>query len=1350
MKKVVLGSLTVLFVLSCGDSNQLEGEVGIAVRGMGQCVTAQLPQQLEAEDYCGFNESTPASNSGAGSSPACDRGDGVDIQTTVDDHASGNCNIGWTAAGEYLDYQLNSPGGQFDILLRAASDGAFTGRELAVALDGAGVGSVTFDGAGWQSFTDLIIAGVSIPPGQHDLRVTFVNGNTNLNHLEFIQVTGPPALIDEDFTAGAGVFTYADDLFLGTANPSYASGAATGGALEVLVGGVNGTDITNGMSGGWTASFTVAQAGSVDVRFDYTVTFPCAYEPDEIGQVLLAIDGTLVDSAGNNYLIQRDGGSNCNNSALSQSFQRTLSVAAGSHTIALGGYNNKKTTASELTTVTFDNVQVTAAAPAGPTCTDGIQNQDETDVDCGGATCSACMDGASCAANADCISGQCIVGTCQPSGNTITVIDATFNAGTQGFAYADDAFRGTSNPAYAAGTLTGGALQVVVGGIDNADITGMSGGWSNSFMLSSAATVDISFDYTVTYPCVYEPAETGEVLFSLDGALIGQGGPTVLDRDGGSNCNDTPLASSFSTSMALAAGSHDIVLGAYNSLKTYNNEFMTVSFDNVLVVANAAAPTPTCTDGIQNQDETDVDCGGANCGACADGLMCLVNADCTSGSCTGGVCQTVTGCFNGNIPMKVEAEDYCGFFESTPTVNSGAANFPACDRGDGVDMEATADDFSPNCNIGWTVPGEYWEYNIQSPGGGFEIFLRAASNATTALRELEVMIDGVVFGSVTYTGSGWQAFASYSVGTASLPPGPHTVRVTSLSGNTNFNHIDFVATGPTCSDGIQNQDETDVDCGGSTCGGCGVGDSCIVNGDCVSQNCTSNTCQPVAAANSFTGQYYAGTNFGTLVTTRSEAEIDFDWGMGAPAAGVPTDGFSVRWTGTIVPEFSEDYTFVVDSDDGVRLLIDGVAVIDDFNPRGLVEVRGGLNLTAGQSYSLTLEYLESTGSAQVRLEWESPSLPRRVIKPSAVGASGLSGLTPFGAFMGGSLPSTTPGQSTGVTTVNASNNLGTGLLLTMSRAPDSDLLYVGSRDGRIETVDPAAAPGAGTPFMDISARVWTGQDSGLLGMAFHPEFGQVGSPNRGYFYLYYVTEIGSTQFIRLSRFTRPDGQTVGNPASEFVLIQQRLGPTLHRGGGLLFGLDGFLYLSIGDLGWRSRTQTINDIFIGGVLRIDVDQDATRSHPIVTQLQPSDAQSFNQGYYIPNSNPWVGQTGVLEEFYAIGCRNPHRMSMDPVTGRILIGNVGSNTSDGLPTSHEEINEVVAGANFGWPFREAYADFAPRPTSADRHHSRPELRLSPLDRRLHYRGSRLSGVGATAAGGAVHSRGLHQQSSLGDGR
>src|SRR5690606_14114493 len=67
------------------------------------------------------------------------------------------------------------------------------------------------------------------------------------------------------------------------------------------------------------------------------------------------------------------------------------------------------------------------------------------------------------------------------------------------------------------------------------------------------------------------------------------------------------------------------------------------------------------------------------------------------------------------------------------------------------------------------------------------------------------------------------------------------------------------------------------------------------------------------------------------------------------------------------------------------------------------------------------------------------------------------------------------------------------------------------------------------------------------------------------------------------------------------------------------------------------------------------------------------------YFIPNDNPWVGEDGVLEEFYAIGLRNPHRMTLDAETGQAWIGDVGQ-------AHREEVNWLVKGANYQWPYKE----------------------------------------------------------------
>jgi glucose/arabinose dehydrogenase len=138
-----------------------------------------------------------------------------------------------------------------------------------------------------------------------------------------------------------------------------------------------------------------------------------------------------------------------------------------------------------------------------------------------------------------------------------------------------------------------------------------------------------------------------------------------------------------------------------------------------------------------------------------------------------------------------------------------------------------------------------------------------------------------------------------------------------------------------------------------------------------------------AEAAGFTGEYYDNMDFTTLVTTRPDPSIDFDWGTGAPAAGVGVDTFSVRWTGNVVPQFSETYTLYTVSDDGVRLWVNGALVIDNFTNHASTENTANIALVAGQSYAVKLEYFENGGGAVAKLHWSSPSTPRRPIPPGA-------------------------------------------------------------------------------------------------------------------------------------------------------------------------------------------------------------------------------------------------------------------------------------------------------------------------------------------------------------------------------
>ena len=449
-----------------------------------------------------------------------------------------------------------------------------------------------------------------------------------------------------------------------------------------------------------------------------------------------------------------------------------------------------------------------------------------------------------------------------------------------------------------------------------------------------------------------------------------------------------------------------------------------------------------------------------------------------------------------------------------------------------------------------------------------------------------------------------------------------------------------------------------------------------------------------SASAQFSAELFSGTDLTNFVVERSHPEIDFDWGEGVVDPAVGSDHLSIRWTGTVVPEFDELYTFYATSDDGFRLFVNGELLVDDWTVHPARETSGQQMLQAGVPVNIVAEYFEAENHAVARLEWSSASLSREVLEAQSVeevDPPGIDSLFPFAPFFGGVFPELTPG-ATGLAPVAVSANLGVGMILTITQG--DGVLYVGSRDGRVLEILPGSTSETGTSFLDISDRVWTGQDSGLLGFALHPEFGQSESTNRGFVYAYYVHEAADgDRFFRLSRFEKPDGAAEVDASSETILIQQRLGANLHRGGGLLFGEDDFLYLSIGDLATPALSQRIDLRFNSAVLRIDVDSDPSRSHAIPMQPMPEDPETYSQLYMIPNDNPFVGVTFALEEYYALGARNPHRMSIDRVTGNIFIGDVGSNTS----TSYEEINLLSAGANFGWPFREADNDIDTRPST-----------------------------------------------------
>jgi uncharacterized repeat protein (TIGR03806 family) len=268
-------------------------------------------------------------------------------------------------------------------------------------------------------------------------------------------------------------------------------------------------------------------------------------------------------------------------------------------------------------------------------------------------------------------------------------------------------------------------------------------------------------------------------------------------------------------------------------------------------------------------------------------------------------------------------------------------------------------------------------------------------------------------------------------------------------------------------------------------------------------------------------------------------------------------------------------------------------------------------------------------------------------------------------------------------------------------APGIGLIFVIEREGRIFAIARGGTPDV-TPrekklVLDLSSVTQGEQDLGLLGIALHPEFGQNGSPNARFMYLHYAhtsqpskptVPVDRPTESRLSRFEVDLTSGVVDPASELVLIAQSDDHVWHQGGAMYFDpSDGFLYLSVGDEGdghcRLDNCQRIDRDLYSGVLRIDVDQrGGDVSHPIVRQPE----SGTTAHYFIPNDNPFVGQPGVLEEFFALGLRSPHRMTHDPVEDITWIGDVGQD-------SLEELDVLQPGANFQWNVREGSATHLP---------------------------------------------------------
>ena len=135
------------------------------------------------------------------------------------------------------------------------------------------------------------------------------------------------------------------------------------------------------------------------------------------------------------------------------------------------------------------------------------------------------------------------------------------------------------------------------------------------------------------------------------------------------------------------------------------------------------------------------------------------------------------------------------------------------------------------------------------------------------------------------------------------------------------------------------------------------------------------------------GTYYDTIDFTGPALSRLDPAVNFHWAAGSPDPAIGSDTFSARWTGEIQPRYGETYTFYTTSDDGIRLWVNGVLVIDNWTDHANTVDTGTITLAANQWYSIVLEMYENTGIATAKLEWSSASQSREVVPPTRLRAA---------------------------------------------------------------------------------------------------------------------------------------------------------------------------------------------------------------------------------------------------------------------------------------------------------------------------------------------------------------------------
>ena len=291
------------------------------------------------------------------------------------------------------------------------------------------------------------------------------------------------------------------------------------------------------------------------------------------------------------------------------------------------------------------------------------------------------------------------------------------------------------------------------------------------------------------------------------------------------------------------------------------------------------------------------------------------------------------------LPGVVEAENFdhgqagLAFYDLTDGNEGGQYRPPEED----VDIE-TSSDAGGGFNVGWFTAGEWMAYTVTVPTAGtYNLDVRVATPGAGA--RIRFDLDGQpLSGDMTLPQTGgFQNWQTVRVSNLALPAGTHVIRLT-----------------------------------GSANGSAGV----VGN---LNWFKFTSTAAPTNGGDGLKVTYYNNADLTGSTVSRIDPNVNFAWGNGTPDGAIGPDTFSARWTGQVLADKSEDYTFYANTDDGVRLWVDGRLLIDHWVNQPDTETSATIALVVGRKYDIKMEYFDDLYGATAQLRWGSPTTPRQII-----------------------------------------------------------------------------------------------------------------------------------------------------------------------------------------------------------------------------------------------------------------------------------------------------------------------------------------------------------------------------------